>query len=483
MANCVKLFCGRLSGRRHFADLDGQLLLSPGPDETVRCAEQGLRQVARLRQTCDALSPVLTGAMAMKPATATVAGEVALSAIRARLTELEAMLRAVAVPCDATSSPMPGTALAPRRRRIREVVSCIAAEGNERTWRPGRLVITNEGLHFEGKQDVAKEVDNVQIVPWYDVQQVSTRDPTLQVDTASNVACGSLLYEADLNLRRPPGRLRLQFGAGEPLRTLSALWREEGSHGDGLAGIPVSTINESTSSQSSSPKAPEVTQAQFPSQKGSAMEACEGLLGDLLRAGCKPTCQVRSVYRAPVQLPPGKTLADVFMELSRNDDESMIARLWQARNVTEWAALPWQPHGKDLIRKLTFRLPLRPQPLAPKNTRMAVIYHLSRGGDGTDGAATGPIVFTEMTRSLDVPYASSFSVQIQHVFSGSPGTTAGGANEIEVDNLVGVAWTSRCMVKSLVESSASSETVIGSKAVIGQLLDSLSGPSVPTMGT
>lgn len=448
---CVKRFCNRVSGRHIVDDLDGQLLATNGSSSAaVRSAELGLRQVGRLRQGCDALAPLVSVALSETPATASTAGEVTLSAIRTRLTELEAMLRLAAA---GRNEPLPtpgakGTATR-RSRRIREVASCIAREGNEKTWRPGHLLLTTEGLRFEAKEEAAG-AKKVQMIPWYEIVQVVTRHPEQQQEQAGRGAGAvgrSLLHEAELELRRPPGRLRLQFGAAGPLRTLDVLWQEERGNGDGLAGIPA-VPSESLP----------VTEA---SPKGSPMEACDALIEELRRTGGLPTCELSSCYKTSLQMSQGRALAQVYEQLKRSDEDSTLARMWRARNVTEWDIRPWEAFGADFVCRVMFRLPLRPQPLTPKTTRMGIVYHLRRGASFEE-----PVIFTVMSRSLDVPYATVFTVQIQHIFS-----VAG--EEVEVDNIVGVGWSGRCMVRSIVESSSRSETVIGSKALVENLLDSM----------
>uniref|UniRef100_A0A7S2I2Z6 Uncharacterized protein n=1 Tax=Zooxanthella nutricula TaxID=1333877 RepID=A0A7S2I2Z6_9DINO len=132
-------------------------------------------------------------------------------------------------------------------------------------------------------------------------------------------------------------------------------------------------------------------------------------------------------------------------------------------------------------------LPLKPQPLAPKQTRLSIVYCLS--GDLRNG---GPLVLSEMSKSLDVPYATSFTVQSQHVLmlpgsdpAFSPDADDGlqgdwqqgrdrGDNALEVDNLVGVQWHGRCMVKGIVEAASIAEAKEASKVLCRLIREDLS---------
>ncbi|CAE8584625.1 unnamed protein product, partial [Polarella glacialis] len=78
----------------------------------------------------------------------------------------------------------------------------------------------------------------------------------------------------------------------------------------------------------------------------------------------------------------------------------------------------------------------------------------------------------------DIPYASCFLVHHQHVFSEEDNSSpdvgnVAGPRTVMVDNLIGVAWSGRCMVKSIVERSSRAETVTGSKEFISLLWDAL----------
>ncbi|CAE7674784.1 U2SURP [Symbiodinium pilosum] len=264
---------------------------------------------------------------------------------------------------------------------------------------------TSQG--FFGSSERATE-----LMPWSDVQRVSVSDPNATPSQSSKPTRQSNnLFEAELQLSKPPGRLRLQFGAAGPAQVLQQLWQQ--------------------SSQGVSPPLP----------------GMDVLLEELGITKGSPPCPTRSLYAA--SLPDGATIEKVRQMFSTNGPSNPILRLHAKMGAQNMVERDWEPLAGGLVKCLHFVQPLKPQPMAPEKTRVSLVYFLCP----TQGSQ---VVLQKVTRALDIPYANSFRVHHEHIFSEA---TAETKPQVTVDLALGINWVDRCFVKQIIESSTRRETL------------------------
>jgi len=217
-----------------------------------------------------------------------------------------------------------------------------------------------------------------------------------------------------------------------PVRPLEALW-EAWSRTQGSSPAPPSPPPPTTTSFLANAAAQE------------EVRSLAEMRAVMLERGADGACKKRSVHRALLEGPAtAATKARVREELLRTDEHGVIQQTWSDVGATELRLDQWEPcpdGGVSLAMRLV--LPLKPRPLSPKQTRMVLVYHLSAEGEAQ-------VVLTEFSRSLDVPYTNSFEVHSQHAVSLAD-------DVLTLDNLVGVRWRGRCMVKGMIESASQQE--------------------------
>jgi len=163
------------------------------------------------------------------------------------------------------------------------------------------------------------------------------------------------------------------------------------------------------------------------------------------------------------------SLAQIWDVLSGKDEEWPPVKTFSTMGVTSISLTPWEPlRGSNaadglvdaaqggLVRRLHMRLPLKPLPMAPKSTRVTVIYHLRGGSQGE------PVVLTSHTVSHDVPFGSCFSVQGQMSFSAPQGAEGG----MVAVYSIGFQWHHRVMIKGIIEKSTRSEVASSFKTLL-----------------
>merc|ERR1740121_398347 len=122
----------------------------------------------------------------------------------------------------------------------------------------------------------------------------------------------------------------------------------------------------------------------------------------------------------------------------------MIQQTWREAGGSHLELRQWEPcPDGGVLLTATMTLRLKPRPMAPKQTRVVLVYHLPAEGEGD-------LVLTELSRSLDVPYKDSFEVYAQQTFSIADGTLA-------IATSLGVRWRTGCMVKRFVEKASQEE--------------------------
>jgi len=473
MTGFVRRCCAALTHRNH----DEPLLFGAGPPDSP--AERSLRRLACVRRECEALVPVLTEALCAAAPSEGSSGELALMSVRARLDDLEDLLMRLSAASSMRhneSAPVLGRGEQCKRWLLRkpqaicEASPCLAAHGKETVWKPGRVVLSDSGFCFESTLGSDQPAGLLRITPWSDVVMVDTHEPCRSFGQAE----ASLLFEITLRLRIHPGQLRLQFGSVHPARLLTSLWRPH-------AQLHVDSGEQSWSSGSG---ANESASTEAVPQRPKGWDQMHGILRE--SAG-RASCATTSVYQTSLELQAASrdALASKLRAIiTSRDEESPITRLWRSQNVHSWLQEePWVPLHEEpqasglLVRSLYLWLPLKPQPLAPKRTRIFMIYCLSGNPEGDE------LVLTALSTSLDVPYSSSFMVQVEHIFSLHDSVTSddsiedcelpGGQYRLEVDIRFGVLWSSSCMVKGIIEAASRQETVACSKELVTFMAESL----------
>merc|ERR1719323_1190518 len=96
--------------------------------------------------------------------------------------------------------------------------------------------------------------------------------------------------------------------------------------------------------------------------------------------------------------------------------------------------------------------------MAPKETRISLVYYLKSEG------AEGPVSLTSITRSIDVPYASSFCVINNWIFKNQP-------DGFQNETMIGINWLGRCMVRGIIEKQSASESKEGASALVAMLAE------------
>ncbi|CAJ1356415.1 unnamed protein product, partial [Effrenium voratum] len=313
---------------------------------------------------------------------------------------------------------------------VREVVACIASEGAD-AWRPRRMLLSDAGFSLQsnsGNQGYFAE-RGTELMPWSEVSRVLLCDPsTSSASKTTNGRPSYNLYEAELELARPPGRLRLQFGAAGPAQVLQQLWQASQGPRAASGGRPV------------------------------PLPGSEPLLEEMRANSGSPPCPTRSVFSA--NLPAGFTVAKVRQLLAGNGPNNPILRLHARAGVQNMEERDWEPLGRGQMKCLHFVLPLKPQPMAPEKTRVTVVYFLCPEQDR--------VVLQKVTRALDIPYANSFRVYHEHTF-----TEDAEDKQVVLDLALGIGWIDRCFVKQIIESSTRRETVESGQDLVEALTESL----------
>jgi len=294
---------------------------------------------------------------------------------------------------------------------------CIVKEGVSTVWCPRRFVLCEAGFCLEDQEGPAS-AGNEQ--PWEDITSIDAGDNETH------------LHEAVLILRRSPGYLHVRFFDAYPLGSLQEHWTA------------------CTRSSFTGATVPAVIDPLTQDWMNDLSCLVEGLRS---RKG-QPAIATHSVNTMPMSN-LGATPPKVYDEILRGDGDCTILRVWRAKKASEMVASPWEPleGGGGHLRGIRFRMPLKPRPMAPKSSRFVVAYHLSSPDER-------PIVLTEISRTLDVPYSSSFEVHNQHVFRELPPEEGG----ILLEDKVGINWTGRCMIKSIIESASRQETAEATQA-------------------
>jgi len=441
--NCVRRICGGLSGRLHHDELPLLTLGSAEPSATAisQAADKGLYQVRSLRQQFLMLAPVLEKVLSPVPA-GIIRMEASLAAIASRLNDLEAILVEAGHACE---SPQLSRCSASESvaTRHHEVVPCIVSEGEGSPWSSGRILLSDAGIAFD-KDGLSQSMESIS---WSDVLSVTSRSPTgSSLSPCSNTAScnvfisrssGSLLDEVELMLRRPPGKLRLQFGVLRPTQSVDKLWRAAGEQSHATVSIDCPYV------------------AEF-----------KRLLGP-------PPTDLCSVYTTTI---PGRatTIAAVRSLLLRDDSDCVLMRLWEGA-ATDVEMSPWEPLGSsgDRLCRFTFRVQLKPQPFAPKSTRVIHVYHLDVGH------GVQPLALNEMSISLDVPFSNCFAVMGRVVFTEAPAPTADpvlgslATGGITVEKFMGVRFSQRVVMKGLIERNVMKEAPEYGVALVRHLSDKL----------
>jgi len=395
----------------------------------TRAARRGLAQIRSICRQCDELAPLVLEALATST-TGSAAGQVQLSAIRSRLEDLALAL------VEAQSEAEEASARA--RAGVREVVQCIAAAGSDSSaWCSGCMTLSDAGFEFKSVQGQAWSGD-LQLVAWSDVARVGTREPEAG---RQGGGLSGRMYEADLDLCRPPGRLRLQFGYAQPVRWLDALWKAARASRGRIAA------------PASPPPVPGIDA--FGQELA---ESWTSTLSDFQRNGCRPTVELQQVHRVASLPCPGVTAANVREELERTDGDCALMRLWHGKSVTEFLHPSWAPMGGGLARCFSLRLPLKPIPMAPKSSRLLILYHLSGSAETT--------ALAWISQSLDVPYASSFLLMGTFVFRQE-------GEGVAMEAHLGWLWRGRCMIKGIIQSQSRSETAEIGAELTGHICDIL----------
>merc|ERR1719498_1090322 len=105
--------------------------------------------------------------------------------------------------------------------------------------------------------------------------------------------------------------------------------------------------------------------------------------------------------------------------------------------------------------------------MAPKQTRITVIYHLTGGENGE------PLVLTDRAWSLDVPYSNSFMVQGCTTFKQ-------GAEGVEAQRVMGLDWSSWTSLKGVIERASRGEGVIFFDKLMAHIEESVMNAAAST---
>lgn len=184
------------------------------------------------------------------------------------------------------------------------------------------------------------------------------------------------------------------------------------------------------------------------------------------RAASSGSLAMHSVGRTTLDGPAARaSLARMREEIMRTDECGIIQQVWLGGRGSQLRLRQWDPcPDGGVLLTATMVLGLKPRPMAPKQTRVVLAYHLTAEGDGD-------MVITELSRSLDVPYKDSFEVYAQHTVSISDGTLA-------IATSLGVHWKGRCMVKGIVESASKEGGVENHRRFAANLNAALAQPAV-----
>lgn len=399
MDGCVRAICGHITGRR--SSHDDCLLDATCPQAALHCrslpAEPGLQRLQAIQQQCSVLGPELAG---LRGAAAESSSR-ALRDIRGHLDQLEAILQA---------------------HRCGDIEDARCS-----------VVSTQAGS------------DALRLSEVSEASSVDSASEHLQLNTGAIAVRRLSIHERFAAFCRCAWCRRRSVVAGQ--------------HGRRVNGGLETPVFESAP-QAQPRVAENACVAARPEAVNSDSECAEdptSLAGCPILAEFKSCLGPPKVQATPIvtQTFPDKNLSldQVWQALLRSDDEWPVMKVWQMLGVTVLSATPWEPlgaatsDGEDpgFLRRLHLRLPLKPQPLAPKSTRITVVYHIRRYYKGE------LVVLTDQCRSWDVPYGKCFDVQGQLMLRHGPegGTTAA--------KFLGIRWYQRVMVRSIIERAVKNE--------------------------
>lgn len=413
--SCVRSFCGRLTGRP--PNIEGDSLLTL--DQAARAcgdlpSERSVQQVHAIRQEFSQLQTALTQA-----AGAGAAGNFTLQSIQRRLDELEETLQAGR--CRSLNSSLISTCVGSNDARLSEssAVSsnCQDSSGmvaeHHKIDRPSRMSTQQMFAAWCRCVWCARRSRSVG-------SECSFGDGRLDAPVLSSIPedlqCSAHASETD-----SVQTITVSADLGDPLDPMS------------IAGCPIWS---------------KIRRDGFP-------------MADLFPL---------QTHEFPSN---SYSLQQIWKIFSGEDEEWPPVKTFCAMGVTFISVTPWEPlHGRaaeglpgtlqgGLVRRAHFNMPLKPLPLAPKCTRVTVIYHLRGGSPGE------PVVLTNYSDSHDVPFGSCFSVQGQMRFSTLPGSEG----RVLLEQTLGFHWHKRCMVKGIVEKSTRSEVAASFKTMLGLLPD------------
>lgn len=250
------------------------------------------------------------------------------------------------------------------------------------------------------------------------------------------------MHEVNLQIRGGLARLRMQFCGASPGEAIQELF-------DGA------------------------TKGRIPASFASVAPDCPLLVEVQTHNGPAVVPQlstIHSLFLSEKELP----LTQVFEELQKTGEESPIRKLWHECKLKDVSVKGWNPiqGGHGFTLRVHGVLPLKPQPMAPKETRITIVYHLTEPTDGT-------IVITEKSKTFDVPYCDSFFVVGRTRITLRENNSAG--KSVFAEKLIGIDWVGRCMVKGIIERNVKSEGVENFKCVMGFVTDGLKGLGVPKL--
>lgn len=466
---CCNRCCGRPSSAREHA---GPLLPSQcdpdAIDAAVLAADSGLRQLRKIRQLFACMQDIVEVAMVAVPPEES-SGRTALAVIEARMNDLETMLRS-ATSIAGTGAGSSGGSVgrwgrplqnhnrvsATHLPRVRvETASCLVQEGKG-TWYPGTLEMCDSGMLFSAFEcETGDCTFSGKHISWNEISSIGTRDPG---SDEKSPGFGCVLFEADVDLREQRRRIHLQFSTAAPMWRLQYFFKK-------------STTNSATPSEIS-------TLSSMPTE-AETPPAWDVIMAEFRKGNGKLTVDVHQLCEGPLVVPGvdshDDALAVIRQTLLSPESDSWLHKLWRMQGVEEILAItPWEHFHAALdgvevmVRSLHFVVPLKPRPMAPKQTRMSIVYCL------TSDPKEGTLTINNISQSLDIPF--TFNIQARTVYQRRDGNIVdhgGGPQQmipgksvtVSLASSMGIQWLGRCMVKGMVETAASSEATEASKRV------------------
>jgi len=304
-------------------------------------------------------------------------------------------------------------------------------------------------FHEEGAAHIA-----IRDIFWDDVANVSsTSPPPISSFTfwrrRSSSDADSFSHQVQLELCQAPFSFRLQFGVSQPVEALKKLW---GEATDSFSSV-VEAPGESGEDAGGDPSDP------------ASFNGCP-VLADARKRGGLPAV-LQQTLKTGDRLPGDgvMTLASVRAQMLREDESWPFLRVWKEdMNIEVLHLSSWMPlaNGDGFIRRLHMRLPLKPLPMAPKSTRVSIIYHLKGGENGE------PLVVTDRTYTIDVPYGTCFMVQGDWSFTeAEPGEGVG------LERSIGIDWSSRVVLKGIIERTTRSEALLFIPKLMQRMVENL----------